>query len=872
MGEVYRATDTRLGRDVAIKALPADVAHDKERLARFEREAKVLASLNHPNIAAIYGLEEAEGMPFLAMELVEGEDLAERLKRGPLPVGEALGLARQIAEGLEEAHDKGIVHRDLKPANVKVTPEGKVKILDFGLAKAWAAEASGSSPDVSQSPTRTHSGTQAGTILGTAAYMAPEQARGSRVDRRTDIWAFGVVLFEMLAGRPLFGGDTLSDTMVAVLTREPDWKTLPAATPPAIRRLLQRCLERDARRRLQAIGEARLVLEDPGASEADRGAAASAPSRRSWPVVAGAILGGLALFAAGRLMRPTSGGGGEPVRKVDLALPDLEARPGRMPMLSPDGSRVAYVAAGRLKVRHLDRFESQDLADADAVAYLCWSPDGTQLAYVRQGRAWRVSADGGKPTEVGVVPEDLVGTGGSAWTTDGRVVLAGSDTVGLWELPAAGGAGREILTLDRKAEADLHEVAALPENRGLVFTVHRESRADTIGILAGGTRRVLLQMAGEGFRMPVYSPTGHLLYERETTNPGIWALPFSLDRLEPTGAPFLVMPGGSAPSVARDGTLSFVRPEDKPIEVVRVTRAGVTERLAELPGTSARMLVPVFAGPSFRVGAGVSLSPDGGQAALTLGSAPTRLLVYDLGRGSLSELASGVFPFRAVWMPRGDRLVYASSRGARAWNVRSRRADAAGDEERVSTSEEVQVPLAVSPDGRWVVYREGSGSKGSILKKPLDGSSPAAPVFASRVNGLGASFSPDGRFLAYEYDDTGRTEIYVRPFPEGEGRFQVSTTGGEVPIWTRSGEIFYRAKNGVEVVSVTVRGGSLVVSKPTLLIRTGGDTGLVPEFDVRPDGQSLVMMRTRGADGVSLVFNLSREIARLGAEGPSARP
>jgi WD40 repeat protein len=379
-------------------------------------------------------------------------------------------------------------------------------------------------------------------------------------------------------------------------------------------------------------------------------------------------------------------------------------------------------------------------------------------------------------------------------------------------------------------------------------------------------------MPGEGFRYPVFSPTGHLVYERETTNPGIWALPFSLSRLQPTGAPFLVVPGGSAPSVARDGTLCFVRTEESPVELVRVARRGSVETLAELPGASAGMLRPLYMGPGYRAGAGLSLSPDGGRVGLVLGNAPGHLFVYDLGRGSLSRLAADVFPIRPVWTPRSDRVVYGSARGARGWNLWSRRADAAGEEERVSTSDDVQIPLAVSPDGRWLVYLEGSGPKGSVVKMPLDGSAPAGPLFASRVNGLAASFSPDGRWLACEYDESGRTEIYVRPFPEGQGRFQVSTSGGESPIWSRSGEIFYRSGNGVEAVTVTLRGDSLAVSKPTLLFRTGGETGLVPAFDARPDGQSFLMLRSHLRDRISLVLNWPHDLARLAAEAIPERP
>jgi eukaryotic-like serine/threonine-protein kinase len=873
MGEVYRATDTNLQRDVAIKVLPPEVAQDPERLGRFKREAHLLAALNHPSIAAIYGLEEADGKPFLILELVEGEDLKQRLARGAIPVDEALEIAKQVAEALEEAHEKGIVHRDLKPANVKVTPDGKVKVLDFGLAKAWTGDVAGEAAlaDLSQSPTLAHTGTAAGLILGTAAYMSPEQARGKPVDKRADIWAFGVVLFELLTGRRLFQGETVSDTLAAVLKTEPEWSLLPASVPSPVARLLRRCLERDPRRRLRDIGEARVALEERDADGASPGSVRATSRRLLW---AAAAVAGAGLFAAGWLLPSAPRSADGTVRKVDLAIDDLDGQLGRIPLISPDGSRVAYVAGGRLQVRNLAQLESVALPAGDDVLYFCWSPDGRHLAYVRQGRAWKVPVDGGQPTDLGAVPADLVGSGGSAWTSEGRIVFSGSDTVGIWEIPAEGGAGRDILPPDRAAEADFHEIAALPGNRGLIFTVHPKGRGpDTIALLAGGKRQVLLEIRGETLRNPAYSPTGHLLYERESTSPGLWAVPFSLARLETTGAPFLVLPGGAAPSVARDGTLCFVRREESPVVLVRVSRGGSVETIATLPGTRASMLVPV-AGTSRSYGAGVglSLSPDGSTVALSMGVAPGVLSVFDLVRGSLSTVASGVFPLRAVWTPRGERMIYASGHGARAWNLSSRRADGVGEEDRLSTSDEVQVPLALSPDARWLVYMEGSGPEtGNLLKMPPDGG-PAIPVFPSRVFGAAASFSPDGRWLAHESMESGRVEIDARPFPGGEKRVQLSTGGGRAPVWSRSGEVFYLGADGLYAVSVAARGDSLAVSKPALLFHTGGDTQLASAFDATPDGQHFLMLRSRGREHVSLILNWPRDLALLDArEAPKER-
>jgi serine/threonine-protein kinase len=428
----------------------------------------------------------------------------------------------------------------------------------------------------------------------------------------------------------------------------------------------------------------------------------------------------------------------------------------------------------------------------------------------------------------------------------------------VWEIPAEGGEGRELLPIDPEREVDFHELGLLPAGRGFLFTVHGPSGNTSIDLLAEGLRRELVAPTREDLRYPVYSPTGHLVYSRTTTNPGIWAVPFSLDRLETTGAPFLVVPGGLAPSVAGDGTLCFVRPQESPLELVRVTRDGTAEVVAVLPEGTAST-------------SALSLSPDGTRVAIGLGSPLGHLWIYDLGRGSLSRLASDAVAM-PVWTPQGDRVIFPSARHARSWNLWARRADAAGEGERLGTGDETQWPLDVSPDGRWLVLRHGADSR--LLKLALDNPDEITPVFPDQERGLitradwihEASFSPDGRWLAYVSEESGRTEIYVRPFPGGEKRWQVSTEGGGTARWGKNDEIFYVVDGRLHAVEVARRGESLAFSKPLPLFLVGGNSGLGPSYDVAADGQTILTFRSEAGAHISVVFNWPQELARLAAE------
>jgi len=498
MGEVYRARDPRLGRDVAIKVLPEAFAKDAERLARFEREARVLASLNHPGIAAIYGFGQAEGTRFLVMEL-EGRNL-----RGPVEIEDAVGIARQMCEALEAAHEKGIVHRDLKPANIKITPAGKVKLLDFGLAKACMGEGPGGDP--AHSPTLSLAMTHAGMILGTAAYMSPEQARGRAVDRRTDVWAFGCVLYELLAGKQAFGGDDVTEALAAVVRGEPNWGALPQATPPHLRRLLERCLQKDPAKRLRDIGDAGLELEAPPER------LAFTPARRH-VLVLGAVLvlvAALAALAAWMLKPSTLEA---PLRKLELASGKVQPAYGSPIGMAPDGRKIAYVSGNRLWIREFDQFEPRQVAGSEGASRPFWSPDSALVAWMAGDKIWKAPAGGGQSVIVCAVPRTTSEAGGGAWQPDGKILFT-TGSSGFLEVSAQGGDPRPLLEPNPESELNFHHPSSLPEGRGLVFILHRKVGVDTLAVFSGGKHKQLLQLPGQRLTNPVYSPTGHLLYYR----------------------------------------------------------------------------------------------------------------------------------------------------------------------------------------------------------------------------------------------------------------------------------------------------------------------------------------------------------------------
>jgi serine/threonine-protein kinase len=852
MGEVWRATDTRLGRAVAIKLLPEAFASDPGRLARFEREAKLLASFSHPNIAGLYALEEASldgtGAPvrFLAMELVEGEDLAQRLTRGPLPVADAVDVARQVAEALEEAHDKGIVHRDLKPANVKLTPEGKVKVLDFGLAKAWTDEAAvGSAPGLSQSPTLAHTGTAAGVILGTAPYMSPEQARGRPVDRRSDVWSFGVVLFEMLTGHRLFEGETVSDTLAAVLKTAPDWTQLPRETPPSVSRLLERCLERDPRRRLQAIGEARIALTDGLARDTSVVATPAAPKRAvlPWLVAAGALA--VAAYLAAREPAPKAEAR---LLQLDVQLADdlqLGSLLGHTLALSPDGTRLAFVGLSgsepALYLRTLDQPEATLLPDTGRAQQPFFSPDGREVGFFAGNELRRVSIAGGA--------SNLIAAGGDArgasWGEDGTIVFSASQSGALMRVSATGGNPTPLTTLDpTRGERSHRWPSFLPGGRQLLMNVHaRNLTYDDAAIelvdVDSGRRRALDATGAE----PRFAE-GWLLFARRGR---LHAAPLDPASARLTSAPVVLAKGvynelrsGTAHyAVSQAGLIAFVQGQEPNAQrlVEWRVRAGDRQPFLERPA--------LYLSPRF--------SPDGSRLALQIGElAREDIYVADTAGGTLTRLTfDDQSDFSPVWSPDGTRILHVSvSNNLHYFSIRN--ADGSGTPRKVYEAHvgELAIPTAWSPDGATVLFHESARGTGFDLRA-LDLASGEVRVLASTpFPEIDGGFSPDGRFVVYSAGSQGARQVYVRPFADGGGHWQLSTDGGLRPVWLRTGEIVYQRPGRPisDWISVPVRtsGASFVAGAARALFRGRVEADLIRAWDVSPDGARFAVVQPIG--------------------------
>jgi serine/threonine protein kinase/Tol biopolymer transport system component len=895
MGEVYRARDTKLDRLVAIKILPDSFAHDPDRLARFEREAKTLAALNHPNIGGIYGLEAANGITALVLELVEGPTLADVIagqrppeaeslrsrprdsEAGPargggaprgLELDEALPIARQIAEALEAAHEQGIIHRDLKPANIKVRSDGTVKVLDFGLAKAL--EPAGASSSVSQSPTiTTPAMTQAGLILGTAAYMAPEQAKGRAADKRSDIWAFGCVLYEMLTGLRAFGGEDVSDTLAAVLRAEPDWGRLPAETPLPIRRLMRRSLEKDRRRRLSDAADARLEIEDALATPASEIATTSVPtSRRGWwrgavlaagAVVVGAAAAGGAVWIA---MRP---GPARVTRTTIQTSGDtaIAINSNNNVAITPDGSRVVYRGAGQLLMRHLDQLEPTRLTGLGSPAAPFIAPDGQWVGFFDGTSLKKVAISGGPP--VTLAQNTITGSGGpfgATWSAQGTIVFATSTTRGLRRISAAGGEVETLTTPDRSRGEFRHGWPEfLPDGRNLLFTVDAGGILNIVLLdVATGTQTVLIR----GGSRARYVPTGHLVYEIDDT---LRAVAFDLERRSVVGTPVPVLaPDGGAYEfdVAADGTLVYLtgRASSVASTLVWVDRRGEEKPLGVPDG---RHMHP-------------RIAPDGARVVF-FRSELRALFVWDIARARLTRAvldeAGGQGGTVPLWTPDGGRFVFSAQLGDRP-NLFIRPTDGTGKTMRLTDSAQAQHPTAITPDGEKVVFYESTvAQQRDIRLLTLSPTPRVTPLVETRFDEGGGVVSPDGRWLAYESNTTGPYEIYVRPFPAVDGGiWPVSAGGGMQPLWARDGrELFYIAPDGaLMTVAVEARGSVWSAGAPVRLLAgnyyRGGDTVSTRQYDVTADGQRFLMIKeqareTETAPPIFVVQNWFAELKRL---------
>jgi serine/threonine-protein kinase len=851
MGEVYRARDTKLDRDVAIKVLPAAFTADAERLARFEREAKLLASLNHSNIAHVYGfesatLDDASSVHFLAMELVEGEDLSERLKRGGIPVGEAFAIAKQIAEALEEAHEHGIVHRDLKPANIKLTPDGKVKVLDFGLAKAYSRDGGeGSKPELSHSPTMTRQGTEAGMILGTAAYMSPEQARGKSVDKRADIWAFGVVLFEMLTGRRLFAGETASDTLAAVLTRDPDWSTLPPAAPASLRRLLRRCLDREPRNRLRDIGDARFILsrlelgerDETQLARAEGGTGNAIPAwRRALPWGLAAVL---AITVAWSRLPPSPDSATAPVRVVplDLGAEPILLRLGASAVLSPDGKRLAWVSGardqGRISVRSLDGLQVRTLAGTEGSFDPVFSPDGQEIAYFAQGSLQKISFQGGAPTRLAETGDPR----GLAWADAGFLVFNRDVSAGLFKVPAAGGNAERLTTPDAATGERSHRwPVVLPGSRRAIFLAQRfgqaydEATLEMLDIQSGA--RTVLHRGGS---YPRLGPGGELLFVRDR---GLWGVRLAADALRVIGEPqrlidevaYAVWSGGAQFDVAREGTLVYSLGASD--EAVRMAWAA--------PGRSEQQLL--VAEPGFYYTP--RLSPDGRRVAYHVYTGGrSDLWIVETTTGNRRRLTFGGRDTEPVWSPDGQWLAYSAMTERSVPNLFRIRVDGAGTPEALTTSVNQQLAPSWSRQNVLVFTEIRPETRDDLYLLRLDepGAKPE-PYLATRARERHAVFSPDGRWVAYESDESGAFEVYVRALGGAGGRWQISENGGQLPRWAPDGNSVVFSV-GQKLVRRALRreGEALLPGRSEVALDTKIERMVESGFDVGPDGRLLVL-------------------------------
>ena len=872
MGEVYRAEDTKLGRQVAIKVLPEAVAGDPERLARFEREAKVLASLNHPNIAGIHQIEEAEGKFVLVMELAEGDDLSQRIAQGPIPLDEALPMARQIASALEAAHEAGIIHRDLKPANVKIDEDNQVKVLDFGLAKALESDPSSDSINLSMSPTLTSAGTMAGVILGTASYMSPEQARGKAVDRRADIWAFGCVIYEMLAGIRLFRGETVSDILAGVLKTDPTWEQLPVETPSPVRRLLARCLTRDPKDRLHDIADARLDLDealDGEELESTLPAAVGAGDGSRRREVLAWLVAALALGTVGVLaLRPTAPPHDTPLTRFDLTIPEghrLAYVDLPILSLSPDGRSLAFVAVDtamstqRIYLRTLDDTANRPISGTEQASDPTFSPDGRNLAFFADGNLKRIPIDGGTATNLATTPNPR----GVVWSPDDSIIYSPEYVSGLWRIPGGGGTPEILVEPDSEAgERTYRWPDVSPDGRIVVFTIGTTRNPNSYEdaqiaafSLDTGKRIILLEEAN----MARFVGSDRLLIDRSGT---LYLASFDAQSLEVVGQPLPVLEGiGGDPSsgaayfaLSSAGSLAFVPGA--------ITRTQAFLNVVDREGNSTRLpLEPrPFHHPRF--------SPTEEKVAFTVGigaaGASGDVWLFDLETEGLNRISFGDNSSYPSFSPDGHWVAYSSDTPEPA--IYRKPVDGSGAAEQISPiGTDTAIAESWSPDGSMVAYVD-IGATDVYLLRPGE----EAELFEKDASS--PVFSPDGRWIAYHQPGSGTSSVFVRPI-DGDGKWQVSPGNGAYPRWRAdSRQLFYIDIDtaGRPLMEVDIAPGDTFRTGPPkqlladLASRFSTATSPAHNWDVSPDGNRFLFVendRDESAyDRIELILNWARNL------------
>jgi serine/threonine-protein kinase len=868
MGEVYRATDAKLGRAVALKVLPESFALDPDRLARFRREAQVLASLNHPGIAAIYGLEESDGTQALVMELVDGPTLADRIAHGPLPLDEAVPIARQIADALETAHDQGIVHRDLKPSNIKVRADGTAKVLDFGLAKALEPKGAPAA-SLHESPTITSPAlvTGVGVLLGTVAYMSPEQAKGKTADKRSDIWAFGCVLYEMLTGRRAFEGDDVTDTIAAVVSKDPAWEALPPDVPAAVRRALKRCLAKERHRRLSDISDVRLELDEHeiDASDAPR----RYGQRRTLIPLLAAVL--LSLIAGGSLvwLAAVREPDGLPrhVLRLDLGLPPGQRfavhREDADFAVSPDGSRIAFSAEAddglrRLYVRTLADDRTVPLVGSQGARSAFFSPDSRWVGFFADAGQGGLGLKKAAIDGTVVVPlfERTGGSRGGNWTDDGAIVFAdGAGNAGLKRVSDAGGEPEVLAVPNRDAgETAYGWPDALPGGRRVIFSIRMSDNRNRIAVrdLDTGLQRIIIEDGSH----PRYVSTGHLIYG---ANNRLWTVPFDSAALAVAGSPTplsdqpLIKPSGAvAFSVSRTGTLVYMSGT--------MPEAGRVLSWLDRAGREELIPAPVRAYFYPRI------SPDGGRVALDTRDQLSDIWIWDFARRVLTRFTDDPGPDSyPVWSRDGKRIAWGSS-GA----LYSRPSDGSRPPDRLTpVSEETTdlQPYSITPDDAQLLLRADGIAVFSIAQRT------STQIVPRTERPLNAEFSPDGKWIAYESVENSRREVFVRPFPGADPvRWQVSAVGGAHPVWSRDGrELFYVEPTGA-LMSVPVRTQNRFEfdSAVTILKNFPGIQGITGRpYDVAPDGRFLIIKEASLSASrpnevrLRVIVNWTEELKRL---------